>query len=103
MGKFIYATPADQVEIDDRSLAHLRTVISAKLRRNESFMFTWSHPLSEGSGQSVYWIHPSIPLHFVFSGGRDVGLNRAWLEALVSSSNSVAGLHLVPEPPAPAE
>jgi len=33
MGRFIYDTAANSVDIDDRTLAHLRIVVMNKLRR----------------------------------------------------------------------
>ena len=39
MGRFIYDTNANSVDIEDRTLAHLRIVIMNKLRRSEPFMF----------------------------------------------------------------
>ena len=38
MGRFIYDTMANSVDIDDRTLAHLRIVVMNKLRRSESFL-----------------------------------------------------------------
>ena len=39
MGRFIYDSAGASVDIEDRTLAHLRIVIMTKLRRSESFMF----------------------------------------------------------------
>ena len=38
MGRLIYGTGDTDVEFEDRLLAHLKVVISTKLRRNEAFM-----------------------------------------------------------------
>jgi hypothetical protein len=83
--------------IDDRLLAHLQVVIVNKLRRHESFTFTWS----DDDHDTVCWIGPSMALEFVYSGNRRPLLNREWLELLARSANSTAGLIAVPEP-APA-
>ena len=40
MGKFIYDGNI-KVDFEDRLLAHLQAVIMAKVRRGESFPFTW--------------------------------------------------------------
>ena len=40
MGKFIYDSMV-KVDFEGRLLAHLQLVIGAKLRRGESFHFTW--------------------------------------------------------------
>jgi hypothetical protein len=100
MGEFIYGTPSISVEFDDRVLAHLKAVIIAKVRRGESFTFSWEYTVAKGSGHSSIWIHPTIPLQFDFAGSREPILNRAWIEELVRLSNSPAGLRVIPEPPA---
>ena len=38
------------------------------------------------------------PLQFVFSGNRPPKLNRLWIEQMLLSANSTAGLQFVPEP-----
>jgi len=86
-----------EVEFDDRLLAHLHVVIVQKLRRGESFCFTWRDDLAVGGGRSSLWLHPSIPLHFKFYGSRSPVLNRAWLATLTLSSNSSQGLIVTPE------
>lgn len=98
MGYLLYGRPAEQIEIDDRALAHIKIVMLAKLRRDESFSFSFEHDVAEGSGRSTLWVHPTIPLQFRFLGSRQPMLNRAWLDALVVSANSVDGLRLFPEP-----
>jgi hypothetical protein len=45
------------------------------------------------------WLHPSIPLRFVFDDPEPALLSRAWIEVLANSANSSGGLMLVPEPP----
>ncbi|MBB5643614.1 ATP-dependent DNA ligase [Cryobacterium roopkundense] len=99
MGKFMYGTPATSVEFDDRTLAHLKVVIIAKLRRGESFTFTWANTPESGGGHNSIWLNPSVPLQFEFYGSKDPLLNRTWLEELVRLTNTPAGLHVVPEPP----
>lgn len=99
MGKFIYGTPATSVEFDDRVLAHLKVVIIAKLRRGESFTFTWANTPESGGGHNSIWLNPSVPLQFEFYGSKDPKLNRNWLEELVRLTNTPAGLYVVPEPP----
>jgi len=98
MGRFSYDSKLT-VDFDDRLLAHLQAVIAAKIRRGEAFMFTWIDDDSTGDGRTTVWINPNIPLAFKFFGKRGPTINRAWVEALMVSANSVAGLHIVPEPP----
>jgi hypothetical protein len=102
VGKFIYGTPSISVEFDDRVLAHLKVVILAKLRRQESFTFSWEYTSAQGSGHSSIWLHPAIPLQFDFYGKKDPTLNRVWLEEMVALANTPAGLRIIPEPTGPA-
>ncbi len=103
MGHLLYGRPAEEIEIDDRTLAHLKIAMLAKLRRGESFAFSFEIDVANGSGRSTIWINPAIPLQFRFLGSRQPAINRAWLEELVVSSNSVDGLRMLAEPSDPAE
>ncbi len=97
MGKFIYEGGVRN-EFEDRLLAHLQVVVGNKLRRGEPFYFAWKDDISTGGGRTSVWLHPRANLVFKFNGGRPPALNRAWLEALMSTANSPTGLHVVPEP-----
>jgi hypothetical protein len=98
MGKFVYEG-AVKVDFDDRTLAHLQFVISAKLRRGEPFAFTWKDDTSIGDGRTTVWIHPRCALVYKYYGSRRPRINAAWVDALSYTANSPAGLQLVPEPP----
>lgn len=97
MGLLLYGRPAEKIEIDDRVLAHLKIVILAKLRRGEPLAFSFEHDVDDGSGRSTIWLHPTIPLQFTFSSVDQPAINRAWLDELVVSGNSLDGLRLIPE------
>lgn len=98
MGQFVYDSPSLTVEFEDRVLSHLKAVITTKLRRGESFLFTLEYGTDSGSGHSSVWLHPAIPLRYEFSDSRDLQINRQWLEELMLVANSNGGLRLVPEP-----
>ena len=98
MGKFVYGMPSITVEFDDRVLAHLKVVIAAKLRRGESFMFTWDVEESDVATQASVWLHPAIPLQFEVEVVAESAMSRPWLEQLSRSSNSPSGLRVVLEP-----
>lgn len=98
MGSMIYGITGITVDIDDRELAHLRIVITSKLRRGESFSFTVSHGVTTGSGRTSYWMHEAIPLVFRFSGSKPPAINRAWVDALSFDASRPDGLHNLPEP-----
>lgn len=101
VGRFIYGAAADSVDIDDRTLAHLRIVVMNKLRRGEPFMYDTK--LGDGIGRRSFWLHPAIPLQFHFSGGRAPRINRAWLDELMKAASGPNGLTVMPEPPDPAQ
>lgn len=97
MGTIFYGGSETPIHIEDRALAHLKVVIATKLRRNESFTLTWKHPDDQPGGRSTIWLHPSIPLRFVFDDPEPPELSRKWIEELASSANSSGGITLVEE------
>lgn len=97
MGTIYYGGPAMPIDIEDRALAHLKVVISTKLRRGESFTLSWRHPDDQPRGRSTIWLNPSIPLRFVFDNPEPEELNRAWLEELSNSAHTTGGIMLVAE------
>lgn len=97
MGKFIYNSEVT-VDFEDRLLAHLQLAIGTKLRRGESFFFSWKDNNAGGDGRSTVWMHPAVPIRFKFLGSRQVHINRSWVEAFVQGANSQAGLAVIAEP-----
>lgn len=97
MGTLYYGDSGTPVEIDDRALAHLKIAITTKLRRGESFMLSWRHSADQPRGRSSLWLHPAIPLRFVFEESEAGDLNREWIEDLMRSANSGGGIVLDPE------
>jgi hypothetical protein len=100
MGTFTYDSRVT-VSFDDRVLAHLQAVIWSKLRRSETFAFTWTDPMRSGMGRTSVWLSPHVPLAFEYFGSRQPRLNPAWIELLTKASNSPGGLTIVPEPEDP--
>ncbi len=97
MGTIFYGGSATPIHIEDRALAHLKVVIATKLRRSESFTLSWQHPEGQPPGRSTLWLHPSIPLRFVFDDPEPPELSRQWIEDLAVSANSSGGIQLIPE------
>lgn len=97
MGTIYYGGSATPINIDDRALAHLKVVIATKLRRSEAFTVTWRHPDDQPRGRSTIWLHPSIPLRFVFDDPEPANLSREWIEELANSANSSGGITLIAE------
>lgn len=95
MGAFVYDTTFS-VQIEDRTLAHLRIVVMNKLRRSEPFMFEVD--MHDGSGHRSLWIHPAVPLQFRFYNSGHPPINRAWIEALMAAASGPQGLTLLLEP-----
>lgn len=98
MGKLTYDSYLT-VDFDDRLLAHIQIVIGSKLRRGESFYFSWRDDALTGGGRSTVWLHPGISLAYKYFGSKVPTLNRDWVEALSHSANSATGLQVVAEPP----
>jgi len=90
------------VHFDVRILAHLQIVIVQKLRRGESFLFSWRDAREVGSGRSSVWLHPAIPLYFNFSSKPPV-INPLWLAELTRSANSAQGLIATGEDGSPGD
>ena len=94
MGTFVYDSNV-KVEFEDRLFAHLQAVIMVKVRRGETFTFTWKDDISTGGGRTCVYIHSGVSLVFRFHGGRMPQLNPAWLHALTFNANSSRGLYIV--------
>ena len=97
VGTLYYGDSGTPVEVEDRALAHLKIAITTKLRRGESFMLSWRHGPDQPRGRSSLWLHPAIPLRFVFEATEAGELNREWIEDLMRSANSGGGIVLDPE------
>jgi hypothetical protein len=97
VGTLYYGDSATPIGIGDRALAHLKIAITTKLRRGESFTLSWVHPDDQPRGRSTIWLHPSVPLRFVFDEPEPPDLSRDWVEDLMRSANSTGGIRLVEE------
>jgi hypothetical protein len=97
VGTLYYGDSGTPIGIEDRALAHLKIAITTKLRRGESFTLSWQHAADQARGRSTLWLHPSIPLRFVFDEPEAPDLSRQWIEDLMRSANSTGGIQLVPE------
>lgn len=96
MGFLVYAG-TQEYEFEDRALAHLKLAITLKLRRQESFLMSWTNPVEKGGGRLSIWLAPTIPLTFRFSGGRPPTVNEAWVNALVATAHTTRGLVVLSE------
>src|SRR3954454_2792876 len=96
MGQLYYGGDSDPTEMPDRVLAHVKAVVSSKLRRGESFTLSWRHDPDGPPGRSTLWLHPSIPLRFVFAGSDGETLDPDLLRRLASAAGSTSGLVINP-------
>lgn len=97
MGTLFYGETGTPISVEDRALAHLKVAIITKLRRGESFTLSWQHGSDQPGGRSTIWVHPTIPLRFVFDEAERPDLNRSWVDELMRSANSTGGIQLVEE------
>jgi hypothetical protein len=92
MGQLFYGDTAEPIDIPDRLLAHLKVVITTKLRRAESFTLTWRHQEGDPSGRSSLWLQESIPLRFVFDSTEPEHLDPDALQDMAHRASSSSGL-----------
>jgi hypothetical protein len=97
MGTLAIGSNGTHLDIEDRTLAHLRVVILAKLRRGESFAFNWDHGAGDDSSASTVWMQPTMEVEFAFDTDVPVEVNKQWADRLMHSANSVRGLDIIPE------
>jgi hypothetical protein len=94
MGTLFYGADRTPIRIDDRVLLHLRAVITAKARRGEGFLISWSDSITIGDGRSSVWIHPATDLHYKFDGSTPAKLDQALLEQLNLESIQARGIEI---------
>jgi hypothetical protein len=99
MGSLQYGVAGPAIEFSDRALIHIQIVITGKLRRHESFLFSWTDSVELGSGRSSIWLDSSIPLFYRYLGSRMPSVNQAWLADLRRTADSGTGMLFTPEPP----
>ncbi|MDQ1137493.1 hypothetical protein QE410_002292 [Microbacterium sp. SORGH_AS 1204] len=91
MGHLFYGTSTESIQIPDRLLAHIKVVVTTKLRRSESFTLSWAH-VDGAPGRSTLWLQPAIPLRFVFDSTEPEALSSSTLKSMADMANSSAGL-----------
>src|SRR4051794_28421510 len=94
MGTLYYGSSRTPILIEDRVLAHLKIVITSKLRRSESFLLSWDEPNENGSGRASVFIHQTCDLIYRFDGSRPADLDQQLLETMAAESTSTRGLHI---------
>ncbi|MDE0546524.1 hypothetical protein [Microbacterium sp. C7(2022)] len=92
MGVLIYGISEESIEIPDRILDHLRVLFATKLRRGESFPVNFKMRADARGGRETLWIHPSIPVRFVFESDNATEIDENLLQELARRSNTTTGL-----------
>ncbi len=98
MGTLLYGNSGITISFEDRALMHLQIVISAKLRRRESFVFSWVDMADARTGRNAIWLDPASTLHYRYRAAAAPPINRQWIDALMLSANTAGGLVFVAEP-----
>ncbi|WP_334148382.1 DUF7882 family protein [Microbacterium sp.] len=94
MGRLRYDGTSDPILIEDGTLAHLKIVISTKLRRQESFMMTWL-PVGDGPDRrATVWIHPAIPLQFGYDAAEPPHVDAKLIAEMMRALNASGELVL---------
>ena len=94
MGMLYYGTADSPVHIDDVLLAHLKVVMTTKLRRGESFTVAWTHDACSPPGRTTLWIAPSIPLRFLFDSSEPATLDPRQIRDLADQVSRTGSLSL---------
>ena len=93
MGTLYYGASRLALKIDDVTLAHLRVVATAKLRRGESFAITWVDPDAAEESRESLWIHRDADLMFVLDA-RVPRLDPALLASMSAAAYVARGIEL---------
>ncbi|WP_144873861.1 hypothetical protein [Microbacterium sp. 1.5R] len=92
MGRLRYDGTSEPIRIDDETLAVLKVIVGTKLRRQESFMMTWRPAEGGDPGRVTVWIHPAIPLQFLFTSSEPQHIEKRRVEEIMRSLNSTGEL-----------
>ena len=95
MGTLHYGASRTKIRIDDRTLAHLQAVITAKLRRNEGLLVYWERRVEHGCHRGAFWVHPNCDLTYDYDGGREPALDPAELDRMFAEASGRRGLRIV--------
>lgn len=94
MGTLFYGGDRTPIRVDDRTLAHLSAVVTAKARRGEGFLLSWTDSIAIGDGRSSVWIHSACELHYKFDSAAAIKLEPELLNHLNVESVQARGIEL---------
>jgi hypothetical protein len=92
MGRLRYDGTSEPILIDDETLAHLKVIVGTKLRRQESFMMTWRPREGGDPGRLTVWMHPAIPLQFLFTSPDPHTIEKKRIEEMMRALNATGEL-----------
>ena len=93
MGTLYYGSTRLALRVDDRILAHLRVVVTAKLRRGESFAISWTDPDRPDQARESVWVHPGADLMYVLDGPAAV-VDHALLGSMSAAAYVARGIEI---------
>jgi hypothetical protein len=94
VGTLFYGAARTPIRVDDRILAHLKLVVTSKLRRNEPFLISWHDAADMGGGRSSIWLHSAVDLHYKFDGGNPAAIDQELIEQLSIEANAARGIQI---------
>jgi hypothetical protein len=94
MGTLFYGNDRIPIRIDDRVLAHLRALVTSKMRRGEGFLLSWTDSITIGDGRSSIWMHAGCDVHYKFDDERQPKLDPALLEQLNQDAVQARGIEI---------
>jgi hypothetical protein len=92
MGRLRYDGISEPILIDDETLAHLKVIVGTKLRRQESFMMSWRPREGGDPGRVTVWVHPAIPLQFLYTSAEPQHVEKQRIEDMMRSLNATGEL-----------
>lgn len=90
MGTLIY-NHSVRIDLDDTLLVHLKAVVFAKLRGQETFPVTIT-PQEKTAPTTSFWVSPSSAIVFEISTEMPLELSRELIDELMKSSYENRGL-----------
>lgn len=83
MGQLICGAWRRRIDFDDRTLAHLRWALRAKMTEGKPFTLTWTQKTSNETKSGSIAIHPGTALEFRFRTPRSHLANQRWIRELL--------------------
>ncbi|PPH95260.1 hypothetical protein C5C95_16695 [Rathayibacter sp. AY1B7] len=87
MGVLIFGAWRRRIEFEDRTLAHGRIAVRARMEQGQPFRLTW-RTLQESEPRSyAILVQPNVVLEYRFDHPRLHAVNRLWLRELLTPAS----------------